>query len=145
MTKENNKEIIKSFYEHYNNLDLDDIFSLFDANIKFRFNMRDANHGIESYKEYMRNATVYTNEKVSDVVIAATDDGKYVATKFVFSGQYVSTDPSLGVEATGQSYKLEAINIFTLNDDNKIIEVEVFYDENDYIAQLGGVVNNLDL
>ena len=45
----------------------------------------------------------------------------------------------------GQNYKLAAYNIFTLNDGNKIIEAIVFYDENDYIAQLGGAVNNLDL
>jgi hypothetical protein len=126
MTKENSKEIIKAFYQYYNNFDLDNIFPLFDDNISFRFNMHEANHGIESYKEYMRNTIVYTNEKVSDVVIISTDDGNYISTKFVFSGQYVSTDPSLGVEAKRQSYKLEAINIFTLNDDNKIIEAIVF-------------------
>lgn len=145
MDRENSINIVNSFYSLFNDLKLDELSNLISPNIKLSMNMHDPSYGKEEFMTYMNDSTHYFDEKVSEIVIMASEDGRYISSKFVFSGTYISTDPFLGVKASGQSYSFEAHNYFTIDDNGLITEAACFYNENALVKYLSGVDNHAEL
>ena len=141
MNKDLGITAINNFYQSYNDKTLSPLLALIAPNIAYHIN-HQTERGKERFEKYMQDSLVYFDEKVSNIILASSDDGKYVFAEFTFSGTYINTDPSLKIEATGQGYAFRAINRFTFNDNDQISDVVCFYNEGEFVGHLSSVTSN---
>ena len=75
-------------------------------------------------------------ERLSNIAIMTSTDGRRAAAEFVVEGTYLATDAGLP-PAQGQAYRLSAGTFFAI-EDGKIARVTTYYNLQDWIAQVGG-------
>ena len=84
MSREKGTGVVNSFYQSFNDIKLDELYILISPNIRFALNMHKANYGKENFIQYMNDSILYFDEKVSNIIIMANDDGKHISTKFTW-------------------------------------------------------------
>jgi steroid delta-isomerase-like uncharacterized protein len=134
MTRENSQKLIENFYANFNALELDKMVAVLSEDVKHEMNKGGLEKGKAAFSEMMKKSTKHYNEKVGNVIYMVSDDGKHVATKFEFTGKYISTDDSQ-IPAKNQPYQGTAINYFEI-ENGKITYTASWYDENEWKKQI---------
>ena len=74
-------------------------------------------------------------ERLEDIVLMVSADGRRVAAEYVVHGQYLATDTGLP-EAGGQRYVLPGGAFFDIRD-GRIARVTNYYNLQDWLTQIG--------
>lgn len=128
------KELITKYYESFNHQDLTSFLSLLNEDVVHDINQGGNEIGKEAFFNFMQHMNQCYKEKVKDLVIMVSDDGKRASAEFIIEGHYLATDKGLP-EATGQYYSLRCGAFFTIKN-GKISRVTNYYNLNDWLKQV---------
>jgi len=132
---ENTINLIKRYYEAFNNGDMDTFLSLLADDVIHDINQGKREIGKEAFTRFMGGMNTNYKEQLVDMVIMATPDGGRAAAEFVVLGEYLQTDEGLP-PAHGQKYRLPAGAFFEVSE-NQIKRITNYYNLQDWVAQVG--------
>ncbi|MCB5410534.1 ketosteroid isomerase-related protein [Pseudogemmobacter faecipullorum] len=134
MSASETRQLIESYYKAFNALKPQEMTALVSDDIEHRVNEGAIRLGKEKFAEFGSHMGVSYREELKDIEIFVNADGSRAAAEFIVHGEYLQTDPGLP-EAKGQKYILPAGAFFEVKG-GKIARVTVFYNLNDWIAQV---------
>jgi len=134
MMKASTLEIIKNYYDSFNDQNLNHFLNLLDENVIHDINQSKTEIGKAAFSEFMESAYFHYKEKVTDLIIIANEDGSVAAAKFVVEGTYLNTAEELP-KAKGQFYRLACGAFFTVKN-QKITQVTNYYNLQDWLRQV---------
>lgn len=118
-------EIIKNYYDCFNNKNWEGMLALVHPEIKHQPNQGEERLGIENFKAFLQIMDDCYEETLTDMVILGDNNNKRFATEFVVNGIYKKGDDE-SPPAHGQSYVLPA-GAFLEVTDGKISRVTTYY------------------
>lgn len=128
------KDLIARYYAAFNAGNASGMLDCVTDDVEHRVNEGGIRRGREKFAEFCSHMGVSYREELRDIEIFSNDEGSRAAAEFTVHGTYLQTDPGLP-EANGQSYILPAGAFFDVRGD-KISRVTVFYNLNDWVAQV---------
>ena len=128
------KQLIETYYQAFNNGDMDTFLSLLTDDVVHDINQGDREQGKEAFTQFMQKMNRHYREQLENIVVMANQDGTRAAAEFVVLGEYLSTDEGLP-EANGQTYRLPAGAFFDIRD-GKVARVTNYYNLGDWIEQV---------
>jgi steroid delta-isomerase-like uncharacterized protein len=128
------KDLIARYYAAFNAGDATGMLDCVTDDVEHRVNEGGIRRGREKFAEFCSHMGVSYREELRDIEIFSNGDGSRAAAEFTVHGTYLQTDPGLP-EAKGQTYILPAGAFFDVRG-GKIARVTVFYNLNDWIAQV---------
>lgn len=132
-SNENSVKIIENFYRYFNDSELEKLLTLISENCTYEINHGGIKKGKKEAYECFKYGYEHYKEKVSNIIYMVSDDGRFVAVRFVINGKYLKTDESK-IPAMGQNYELDIFNFFEIKN-NQIVDSKYFYDEAALISQ----------
>ncbi len=133
MNKES-QALIEKYYAAFNAGDMDTFLSLLTDDVIHDINQGQREIGKEAFREFMNRMNRNYKERLVDMCIMTSDDGKRAAAEFVVLGEYLVTDEGLP-PAKGQKYRLPAGAFFDIRD-GKVARITNYYNLQDWIAQV---------
>lgn len=128
--------LLDRYYTAFNAGDADGMLRCLSDDVVHDINQGARQEGIEAFREFLAHMDRCYAEKLKDIVIMASTDGRRGSAEFVVHGEYLKTDEGLP-EATGQKYILPAGAFFDI-DNGLISRVTVYYNLGDWTAQVSG-------
>ncbi len=129
------KGLIQAYYDALNKKDMKQFFALMDPNVIHDINQGPTEIGIPKFRHFMEKVNNSFNEKLSDIVIMISDDGKYGAAQWVDHGIYFKDYPGLGVAAKNQKYVIRGGHFFEISR-GAIKRVTTYYNAEDFMKQI---------
>ena len=136
MTQAATLELVGKYYAAFNAGDGEGMLACLTENIAHDVNQGARQVGKHSFRAFLAHMDRSYRERLSDIVVMANADGSRAAAEFVVHGEYLATDEGLP-EANGQKYVLPAGAFFEI-EGGLIARVTVYYNLEDWIAQVGG-------
>jgi steroid delta-isomerase-like uncharacterized protein len=118
-------ELVKQYYNYFNNKDFKGMLSLLHPDIKHEPNQGEPRIGIEKFTEFMQQMDESYEETLSDLVFFAEPSGKRIGCEFVVNGIYKKGEEGFPT-AHGQKYVLPAASFLEVTD-GKISRVTTYY------------------
>lgn len=134
MSRNDAEALVRGYYEAFNAGDAAAMLDCVTDDIEHRVNEGGVRIGRDAFAEFCSHMGVSYRERLADLVVFATEDGRRGAAEFTVHGTYLQTDPGLP-EARGQGYVLPAGAFFDLRD-GRIARVTTFYNLADWISQV---------
>lgn len=134
MSASQTKDLISRYFDAFNASDSDAMLALLDEDVAHDINEGARQIGIDKFRWFLGMMASHYEERLTDLVIMASDDGNRAAAEFTVHGKYISTAEGLPA-ANGQTYSLPA-GIFFEIDDGKISRVTTYYNLENWIAQV---------
>ena len=134
MTRQDAIALIHRYYAAFNAADTQGMPDLVTDQVEHRVNQGAIRRGKALFAEFCAHMGVSYREKLTDIVVLVSDDGRRAAAEFVVHGAYLQTDPGLP-EARGQRYVLPAGAFFDI-EGGRIARVTTFYNLADWVAQV---------
>lgn len=128
------KEIIKKYYDAFNQQDMTAFLNCLSDNIIHYINQEGCQVGKEAFSNFMNHMNSCYKEQALDLVVMVTEDGSHAAAEFIIEGTYIATDEGLP-EAKQQRYRLPVGAFFNI-ENNKITRVSTYYNLQDWLAQI---------
>lgn len=128
--------LLARYYDGFNRGDNQAMLACLSEDIAHDINQGWRQSGKGAFREFLAHMDRCYSEKLSDIVLMASDDGTRASAEFVVHGKYLATDEGLP-EAAGQTYVLPAGAFFDLAN-GAITRVSVYYNLADWTAQVGG-------
>jgi len=129
-------QCIADYYDAFNSGDRQSMLALLSEEIEHHVNQGRVRHGIQAFEEFSAHMDTCYKEQLSDIRIAASDDGCWAAAEFVVHGTYLTTDHDLPI-ATGQTYEIPAGSFFSLYD-GLITRITTYYNLEAWLDQIRG-------
>ncbi|MBV9051894.1 MAG: nuclear transport factor 2 family protein [Hyphomicrobiales bacterium] len=136
MSKAQAEALIGRYYEAFNAGDTKAMLACLSEDVRHDVNQGRSRVGKKLFSEFCAHMARCYKERLSDIVIMASPDGKRAAAEFVVHGEYLATDEGLP-PAKGQRYELPAGTFFALSD-GRITRVTTYYNLADWTAQVVG-------
>lgn len=127
-------DLIAAYYAAFNAGDMDRFLSLLTEDVAHDINQGERQIGKPAFAAFMAHMNRCYRERLTDIVIMTSADGKRAAAEFIVNGEYLATDEGLP-EAKGQTYRLPAGAFFDIRD-GKVSRVTNYYSLTDWIAQV---------
>ena len=127
-----NRELIKQFYERFNERDLDAAMTVVADDVEMTAPGLGTVHGAAHLREYLEGV-IGPIPDGHDTLLAVHDAGDAVTVEGRFRGTYRDG-------ATERRIDLLFADVFGIQD-GKIVWCHAYYDENDYLAQVGLTAN----
>ena len=118
-------EIVKAYYEAFNQQNWEGMLALVSPEICHQPNQGEPRIGIELFKEFLGQMDYAYEEKLTDMVFFTPESGNRIAAEFVVNGIYKVGDEGFP-EAHGQTYVLPAAAFLEVTD-GKISRVTTYY------------------
>lgn len=128
------KDIISAYYDAFNRQDMNAFLGLLTDDVAHDINQGERQTGKDVFRGFMDKMNRSYRERLTDIVIMESADGKRGAAEFTVNGEYLATDEGLP-EAKGQKYVLPAGAFFEIRD-GKVARISNYYNLNDWIAQV---------
>lgn len=128
-------QLVKTYFEALNKKDMNLYFSIIDKNVIHDINQGTSEQGIEKFKEFMKKAGDSFDEKLSNLVIMVSDDGKYAAARWLDHGTYIKDFVGMDIPAKNQKYTLSGGHFFEIQH-GKITRVTTYYNIADFMEQV---------
>jgi conserved hypothetical protein, steroid delta-isomerase-related len=128
-------ETVRAYYDAFNAQDMQGFLALLTDDVVHDVNQGERQVGKQAFARFMEHMNRCYRERLTDMVVMASEDGTRAAAEFVVNGEYLATDEGLP-EAKGQTYRLPAGAFFEIRD-GKVARVTNYYNLNDWIAQVG--------
>ena len=129
-------EIVHAYYDAFNRGDREAMLALLTDDVAHDINQGGRETGKEAFRVFLAQMDRCFRERLHDITIMVSADGRRAAAEFVVEGTYLAADEGLP-PARGQSYRLPAGTFFAI-EDGKIARVTTYYNLKDWIAQVGG-------
>ena len=128
--------LVRRYYDAFNRGDTDGMLALLAEDIRHDVNQGGSRVGKAKFKEFCAHMSRCYGERLEDIVIMASEDGRRAAAEFVVNGRYKASDEGLP-PATGQKYVLPA-GAFLAIENGKITRVTTYYNLQDWMKQVTG-------
>lgn len=129
-------DTIRSYYDAFNAQDMDAFLALLTDDVVHDINQGERQVGKGVFAAFMEHMNRCYRERLTDMVVMASEDGTRASAEFIVNGEYLATDEGLP-EANGQTYRLPAGAFFEIRD-GKVARVTNYYSLTDWIAQVNG-------
>lgn len=98
-------QLIQRYYDAFNRGDWDAMLDCLDAEVAHDLNQGPRETGRDAFRQFLARMERSYVERLEDIVIMSSDDGRRVAAEYVVHGEYRATDEGLP-PAKGQRYVL---------------------------------------
>ena len=129
-------DTIRAYYDAFNAQDMDAFLALLTDDVVHDINQGERQVGKDAFAAFMAHMNRCYRERLTDMVVMASEDGTRASAEFIVNGEYLATDEGLP-EANGQTYRLPAGAFFEIRD-GKVVRVTNYYSLTDWIAQVNG-------
>ncbi|MCC6074356.1 ketosteroid isomerase-related protein [Pseudomonas sp. GCM10022188] len=127
-------EVLKAYYTAFNAGDMPAFLDLLTDDVVHDINQGERQVGKTAFAEFMVKMNRCYRERLADIAIMTSADGRRAAAEFVVHGEYLADDEGLP-PANGQTYVLPAGAFFEIRD-GKVARISNYYNLNDWIAQV---------
>jgi steroid delta-isomerase-like uncharacterized protein len=127
--------LLTRYYAAFNAGDWEGMLACLGDDVAHDINQGARQSGKAEFRAFLAHMERCYKERLEDLVVMASDDGRAGAAEFIVHGEYLATDEGLP-EAAGQTYMLPAGAFFAFAD-GKIARVTVYYNLADWCAQVG--------
>jgi steroid delta-isomerase-like uncharacterized protein len=128
-------DLIRAYYEAFNRRDYAAMLDLLADDVAHDVNQGGRESGKDRFRAFLDHMDRTYRERLRDITVMASADGRHAAAEFVVEGTYLATDEGLP-EAKGQTYTLSAGTFFEVRD-GKIARVTTYYNLKDWLRQVG--------
>ena len=128
--------LIHEYYLLFNRRDWDGFFALLADDVVHDVNQAGRETGLDRFRAFMERMNRSYSEKLTNIAVMTSTDGKRAAAEFMVHGEYLATDEGLP-EANGQTYILPGGAFFEVFD-GKITRITNYYNLQDWLAQVKG-------
>jgi len=132
--REQTISLIQRYYAAFNAGDMNAFLALLTDDVAHDINQGRREVGRDAFGKFMGHMNRSYRERLIDMVVMASDDGKRAAAEFTVLGEYLETDEGLP-PARGQTYRLPAGAFFEVRD-GRVARVTNYYNLQDWIAQV---------
>ena len=129
-------DTVRAYYDAFNAQDMERFLALLTHDVVHDINQGERQEGKDAFASFMAHMNRCYREKLTDMGVMESADGRRAAAEFIVNVEYLSTDEGLP-EAKGQTYRLPAGAFFDIRD-GKVARVTNYYNLNDWIAQVSG-------
>ena len=134
--RERAEALLRRYYDAFNQGDVGGMLACVSPKIVHDTNQGSRRTGREAFAAFCHHMQKCYRERLTDVAVMASADGRRAAAEFVVHGTYLAADPDMP-PAHGQTYVLPAGTFFAIEDD-LITRVTTYYNLQDWIAQVSG-------
>ena len=128
--------LIRRYYDAFNGGDVDTMVGCLTPDVAHDVNQGGRRVGVDRFREFCAHMARCYRERLDDMTIMASADGRRAAAEFTVSGEYLATDSGLP-PAAGQTYRLPAGAFFEIRD-GRIARITTYYNLTDWTAQVAG-------
>lgn len=126
--------LIQRYYAAFNAGDMTAFLALLTDDVAHDINQGRREVGRDAFGTFMGHMNRSYRERLIDMVVMASDDGRRAAAEFTVLGEYLQTDEGLP-PARGQTYRLPAGAFFEVRE-GRVARVTNYYNLQDWIAQV---------
>lgn len=126
--------LVEAYYAAFNAGDRDAMLALLTDDVAHDLNQGPRETGRAAFAAFMQRMDACYRERLDDIVIMASTDGRHAAAEYVVQGLYLADDAGLP-PATGQTYVLPGGAFFDITD-GRIARVSNYYNLEDWTAQV---------
>lgn len=134
MTRAATLALLDRYYAAFNAGDWQAMLDCLADDVAHDINQGGRQVGKAAFTEFLGHMERCYKERLTDIVIMASEDGARAAAEFVVHGAYLATDEGLP-EAAGQTYVLPA-GAFLAVEGGKITRLTMYYNLADWTAQV---------
>jgi steroid delta-isomerase-like uncharacterized protein len=128
--------LVQRYYDAFNRGDATGMLACLSEDVRHDVNQGARRVGKKLFAEFCGHMARCYKERLADMVIMTSPDGRRAAAEFTVHGEYVATDEGLP-EAAGQRYVLPA-GAFLEMEDGLITRVTTYYNLADWTTQVTG-------
>lgn len=128
------EKLIRDYYAAFNRGDMDTFVGLLAENVAHDVNQGGRETGKARFRRFMVRMNKNYRERLTNIKIVASADGKHAAAEFVVNGTYLATDTGLP-KAKGQTYKLPGGAFFDVKR-GKVARITNYYNLQDWLKQI---------
>ncbi|MBS7457137.1 ketosteroid isomerase-related protein [Coralloluteibacterium stylophorae] len=136
MTRTDAIDLVQGYYAAFNAGDWRGMLDRLTPDVVHDINQGARQSGTDAFEAFLAHMDRCYAERLADIVVMASDDGRRAAAEFVVHGTYKATDEGLP-PAHGQTYVLPAGAFFEIRD-GRIARVSNYYNLPDWTAQVEG-------
>ncbi len=129
------EDVVRAYYDAFNQGDREAMLALLADDVAHDVNQGGRETGREAFRRFLAHMDRCYRERLVDVVVMASGDGRRAAAEFTVEGTYLATDEGLP-PASGQTYRLPAGAFFDVRD-GRVARVTTYYNLKDWMAQVG--------
>ncbi len=129
------EKLIKAYYDRFNAQDVDGFLALLSDKVVHDISQGGVEKGKPAFRKFLGHMNACYREKVKNLVVMTSPDGRRAAAEFDLTGAYLKTDGKLP-KATGQRYKLRVGAFFEVKR-GKIVRISNHYNMKDWLRQVG--------
>jgi len=127
--------LVQAYYDAFNAGDRHAMLALLTDDVAHDPNQGARETGRAAFVAFMQRMDTSYRERLEDIVVMATADGRRAAAEYVVHGAYLADDAGLP-PAKGQRYVLPGGAFFKIRD-GRIARVSNYYNLEDWLAQVG--------
>ena len=128
--------LIQRYYDAFNRGDAEGMLACLADDVAHDVNQGVRRPGKEAFRVFCTHMSRCYDEKLENIVIMASRDGRRAAAEFNVKGSYIATDEGLP-SAHGQNYALPAGTFFAVGN-GLITRVTTYYNLTDWLMQVTG-------
>ena len=126
--------LIRRYYEAFNRGDIPGMLDCVTDDVVHDVNQGERRLGKDRFHAFCARMAHHYRERLEDITVMATPDGRRAAAEFNVHGTYLQTETGLPA-ATGQTYVLPAGTFFALRD-GKLARITTYYNLTEWIMQV---------
>lgn len=134
------RTLVERYYAAFNRQDWTAMLDCLHDDVLHDPNQGVRETGRDAFARFLLRMEASYRERLHDIVVMASDDGRRAAAEYVVHGTYLRTDEGLP-EADGQAYVLPGGAFFDVAFDDgraRIRRVTNYYNLPDWVRQVGG-------
>lgn len=128
--------LVRRYYDAFNAGDVEAMLACLSEDVLHDVNQGARRVGKAAFAEFCAHMSRCYRERLTDMVILASEDGARAAAEFTVNGEYLATDEGLP-PANGQTYVLPA-GAFLALENGVISRVTTYYNLNEWMRQVVG-------
>jgi len=135
-TADRSSALVRRYYAAFNAGDWQAMLDCLGEDVAHDINQGKREPGKAAFRQFLAHMERCYRERLTDIVVMASDDGRRASAEFVVHGEYLATDEGLP-PARGQKYVLPAGAFFDI-DGERITRVSNYYNLPDWTRQVSG-------
>jgi steroid delta-isomerase-like uncharacterized protein len=136
MAKAETEALIRRYYEAFNKGDAEGMLACLAEDVAHDVNQGMRRSGKAKFRDFCRHMARCYEERLTDIAVMVSEDGRRAAAEFNVHGRYKETDEGLP-PASDQTYALPAGTFFAI-EGGLIRRVTTYYNLTDWLVQVTG-------
>ncbi len=129
-------ELVLAYYSAFNRGDWNAMLDCLDDQVVHDLNQGPRETGRAQFSAFLQRMAASYREKLSDIVVMSSPDGRRAAAEYVVDGEYLADDAGLP-KARGQKYQLPGGAFFEIRN-GRIARISNYYNLQEWLAQVDG-------